>query len=103
MLIEHLLDLGEDAAVEELSISDLNAFYQAARAKFDGDPAFADRSRQRVVELQGGDAETLRLWQLLVDHSKRYFTTVYDQLGVTLSSDDFRGESVYNDAARRAS
>jgi arginyl-tRNA synthetase len=98
MLIEHLLDLGEEKAVHELTVSDLNSFYQAARAEFDGDPDFAERSRQRVVELQAGDAETMRLWQLLVDHSKRYFTTIYDDLGVTLSSDDFKGESSYNDA-----
>ena len=67
MLIEHLLDVGEAEAAHELSIGDLNAFYQAARAKFDADEAFAERSRQRVVALQGGDETTLRLWRLLVD------------------------------------
>jgi arginyl-tRNA synthetase len=97
MLIEHLLDLGEDEAIHELSVTDLNSFYQEARKKFDADPGFADRARQRVVELQAGDAETLRLWTLLVDHSQRYFTTIYEALGVTLTSDDYRGESVYND------
>ncbi|GAA3931547.1 arginine--tRNA ligase [Actinomadura viridis] len=98
MLIEHLLDLGEDAAArDDSSVSDLTAFYQAARAKFDGDEAFADRSRQRVVALQAGDPETLRLWQLLVDASKRYFNSVYRRLGVTLTDDDIKGESFYND------
>ncbi|MEU6040856.1 arginine--tRNA ligase [Actinomadura sp. NPDC047616] len=98
MLIEHLLDLGEEAAArDDSSVSDLTAFYQAARQKFDGDPAFAERSRQRVVELQAGDPETLRLWQILVDVSKRYFNSVYARLGVTLSDDDIKGESFYND------
>src|SRR6185369_8350564 len=60
MLIEHLLDVGEDAA--ESSMSELKVFYQAARKKFDEDPAFADRSRKRVVLLQAGDAATLELW-----------------------------------------
>ncbi|HVH43420.1 MAG TPA: arginine--tRNA ligase, partial [Labilithrix sp.] len=65
MLIEHVLDTsGGDASA--LSISDLDAFYREARAKFDSDPAFADRSRQRVVLLQGGDEKTLSLWRLLV-------------------------------------
>ncbi|GAA4150458.1 arginine--tRNA ligase [Actinomadura keratinilytica] len=98
MLIEHLLDLGEDAAArDDSSVSDLTAFYQAARQKFDGDPQFAERSRQRVVQLQAGDPETLRLWQILVDVSKRYFNTVYRRLGITLTDADIKGESFYND------
>ncbi|MBX6769440.1 MAG: arginine--tRNA ligase, partial [Actinomadura rubrobrunea] len=98
MLIEHLLDLGEDAAErDDSSVADLTAFYQAARQKFDGDPDFAERSRQRVVRLQAGDPETLRLWRILVDVSKRYFNTVYKRLGVTLTDDDIKGESFYND------
>jgi arginyl-tRNA synthetase len=55
LLIEHLLDVGEDTARQQLSAGEINAFYQAARVKFDSDPAFADRSRHRVVLLQGGD------------------------------------------------
>ncbi|GLZ14446.1 arginine--tRNA ligase [Actinomadura sp. NBRC 104425] len=98
MLIEHLLDLGEDAAArDDSSVSDLTAFYQAARQKFDGDPQFAERSRQRVVQLQAGDPETLRLWQILVDVSKRYFNSVYRRLGITLTDDHIKGESFYND------
>ncbi|MFA1548729.1 arginine--tRNA ligase [Actinomadura chokoriensis] len=98
MLIEHLLDLGEDAAARnDSSVSDLTAFYQAAREKFDGDEEFADRSRKRVVALQAGDAETLRLWNVLVNVSKRYFNAVYGRLGVTLTDDDIKGESFYND------
>ena len=66
MLIEHLLDVGEDTARKQLSAGEFTAFYQAARAKFDGDPAFADRARHRVPLLQSGDPESLRLWQVLV-------------------------------------
>lgn len=97
MLIEHLLDLGEDAAKEGVSQGDLDAFYKAARAKFDADEEFADRSRSRVVSLQSGDAETLRLWKILVDLSTTYFAGVYDKLGVLLTHDDIVGESFYND------
>ena len=97
MLIEHLLDLGEAGAAQELSMGDLDGLYKAARAKFDDDPAFRERSRQRVVALQGGDPATLRLWRLLVTQSESYFLTVYDLLDVTLSGDDFRGESSYHD------
>ncbi|WP_435589520.1 arginine--tRNA ligase [Micromonospora chalcea] len=97
MLIEHLLDLGEAGAAQELSMGDLDGFYKAARAKFDDDPAFRERSRRRVVALQGGDPATLRLWRLLVTQSESYFLTVYDLLDVTLTGDDFRGESSYHD------
>ncbi|MGE7436031.1 arginine--tRNA ligase, partial [Kitasatospora sp. NPDC001175] len=97
MLVEHLLDLGESEAAHELSVGDLNGFYQAARTKFDADDAFKDRSRRRVVLLQGGDETTLRLWRTLVEESKKYFMTVYGLLGVRLTADDFVGESRYND------
>ena len=97
MLIEHLLDLGEDKAVAELSIGDLDTFYRGAREKFEADDAFKQRSRLRVVALQGGDKETLRLWKILVDQSVAYFAEVYKKLDVTLTPDDNVGESFYND------
>ena len=96
MLIEHLLDLGEGGAGNELSVGDLDGFYKTARTKFDDDSAFADRSRSRVVLLQSGDKETLRLWQVLVDESTRYFNEVYQLLGVLLVDDDLMGESAYH-------
>ena len=97
MLIEHLLDLGETEAAHKLSVGGLNEFYRAAWVKFDADDAFAERSRLRVVALQSGDETTLRLWRLLVNESEKYFLAVYDKLGVTLTKDDFCGESFYND------
>ena len=95
MLIEHLLDLGEEAALTT-SIADLDAFYKQARGKFDEDPAFAERSRQRVVLLQSGDTQTLTLWKRFTDASKRYFGAVYEKLGITLRDEHIVGESFYN-------
>jgi arginyl-tRNA synthetase len=97
MLIEHLLDVGETTGSEELAVGDLNVFYQQARLAFDSDPSFAERSRRRVVELQSGDPETLRLWRVLVDQSVRYFSDVFARLGVLLGPEDVMGESAYND------
>jgi len=97
MLIEHLVDLGEDEALASLSIGDLDGFYRAARAKFDTDDAFKERSRARVVALQAGDAETNRLWRILVDQSVAYFDEVYAKLDITLTPGDVVGESYYND------
>ena len=97
MLIEHLVDLGETHAAEELSVGDLDSFYRSARKKFDESEAFQTRARTRVVALQSGDAETLRLWKLLVAESNRYFQKIYHTLGVLLEPTDVMGESAYND------
>jgi arginyl-tRNA synthetase len=97
MLIEHLLDLGEEQAIATFSMGDLNTFYKEARVKFDDDDAFKARSRSRVVALQGGDSETLRLWRVLVDESISYFGEVYAKIDVTLVPGDVVGESHYNE------
>ena len=97
MLIEYLHDVGEDSPEAALQRTDPNAFYQAARRQFDSDPEFTERSRKRVVDLQGGDPDTLRLWQEYVDLSKDYLRRIYGRLGVTLADADIRGESFYND------
>jgi arginyl-tRNA synthetase len=96
MLIEHALDIGEQATYQQLAAGDFTAFYQAARAKFDADPAFADRSRQRVVQLQAGDEQALRLWRLIVDDSMEYLRAIYDRLDITLTDADMAPESFYN-------
>ena len=101
MLIEHLLDVGEDSEEARLVETDPNAFYQAARRKFDDDEAFATRARARVVALQGGDEETLRLWHELVELSTRYFNAIYSRLGISLTDADLAGESTYNDDLAR--
>ncbi len=97
MEIEYLLDVGEDSPEAALLRTDPNAFYQAARRKFDSDPSFAERARKRVVDLQGGDPGTLELWQEIVDLSLDYLHRIYGRLGVTLTDADIRGESFYND------
>lgn len=95
MLIEYLVDIGEERAADELSLGDLDGFYRQARAAFDASESFQDRARQRVVLLQGGDPETRRLWQLLVDLSTQHFNAVYQRLGVLLTDGDLVGESFY--------
>ena len=96
MLIEHLLDLGELEAAHELAVGDLESFYQAARAQYDGDPAFGERARARVVLLQAGDPETLKLWEALVQRSVSHFDEAFRRLGIKLTRDDVVGESFYN-------
>jgi arginyl-tRNA synthetase len=96
MLIEHALDIGEEATHDQLATGEFTAFYQSARAKFDTDPTFADRSRRRVVELQAGDEQTLRLWRRFVDDSMEYLHKIYSVLDITLTDADMDPESFYN-------
>jgi len=96
MLIEHAIDIGEQATYDELAAGEFSAFYQAARAKFEGDPVFADRARKRVVQLQAGEPDTMRLWRLLVDDSLEYLRGIYARLNITLTDADMAPESFYN-------
>ncbi|MEO9180605.1 MAG: arginine--tRNA ligase [Acidimicrobiales bacterium] len=97
MLIEHLIDESADRSAGDLSIKDLDGFYREARVKFDTEELFKDRSRSRVVALQSGDRETLRLWRIIVDQSVSYLNLVYVDLGIMLGVDDVVGESYYNE------
>ncbi|GIF66286.1 arginine--tRNA ligase [Asanoa ishikariensis] len=94
MLIQRLVEHPEPPA----SMGRLLEIYRTAQAQFEADPAFADRARQRVVALQSGDRATVAVWRELVDESERYFTEVYDRLGVRLTPADAVGESAYNAA-----
>jgi arginyl-tRNA synthetase len=78
------------------AMSWLDRLYRDARARFDADPGFAERSRSRVVALQAGDPDTMAAWREVVARSRRYFAAVYDRLGVLLVDDDAVGESFYN-------
>jgi arginyl-tRNA synthetase len=98
MLIEYLFDIGEEAPEAQLLRTDPNTFYQSARVKFDTDKEFADRARERVVKLQSGnDPATQQLWDEMMALSRLYLADTYRLLRVTLTDDDIRGESFYND------
>jgi arginyl-tRNA synthetase len=93
MLIEHVVDVGGFG--DATAVGDLDALYKASRQRFDGDSEFRDRARERVVLLQGGDQDTVQVWQWLVGVSRQYFNGVYERLDVTLKDDDLVGESSY--------
>jgi arginyl-tRNA synthetase len=96
MLIEHLIDIGGADNAASFSVRDLNEFYAQARKVFDSDADFKERSQRRVVLLQSGDADTLRLWRIFLTESVRHIDEVYGMLGVLLTDDDIVGESFYN-------
>ena len=92
-LVAHLDDCGEDSE----QLADLERFYTAASARFDNEPAFADRARAVVVQLQRGDRDTRARWRRYIDISMSHCQAVYDALGVSLRPHHVRGESAYND------
>src|ERR1700685_4621958 len=84
MLIEYLVDIGEDAPEAQLLRTDPNTFYQSARVKFDSDSDFKERAQKRVVKLQSrDDPATLRLWDEMMELSRLYLNDVYGILKVT--------------------
>ena len=96
MLIEYLVDTGWHDENAHSSIGDLELLYQQAKQKFDQDTEFAERCRKRVVDLQGGNEYTLKLWRYLVNESMLHFNQVYKRLGVLLEDTDNCPESFYN-------
>ncbi|WP_299771198.1 arginine--tRNA ligase [uncultured Pseudoteredinibacter sp.] len=88
--------LGQNQAAS-MALKDLEQFYQQAKKHFDDDPTFADKARDYVVKLQGGDAKLLELWEKFRDVSLEHGEELYQALGVTLKRSDVKGESFYND------
>lgn len=75
------------------NLSDLTQFYKQAKTRFDGDEAFKKAAQLTVVELQGGNPDYLKAWQVLCDVSRKEFEKVYKRLGITVKE---MGESAYN-------
>jgi arginyl-tRNA synthetase len=96
MLLAHLSDKLNANEVAETALSDLENFYREAKVRFDNEEGFADRARDYVVKLQGGDKDCLVLWKLFIDISIAHSEDIYQKLNVTLTRDDIMGESAYN-------
>ena len=93
--LEEQLGEGEQA---ELALKDLESFYQQSKKHFDDDGEFAQKARDYVVKLQGGDKHCLALWQQFIDISVQHSEEIYRALNVTLNHDHIKPESAYNDA-----
>ncbi|HBU6572793.1 TPA: arginine--tRNA ligase [Citrobacter amalonaticus] len=95
MLIAYLEKQQQENA-GEMALADLEGFYREAKKHYDEDEAFAERARNYVVKLQGGDEYFLQMWRKLVDITMSQNQITYDRLNVTLTRDDVMGESLYN-------
>lgn len=95
MLIAYLEKM-ENEHASEMELSDLEAFYRAAKEHYDSDPVFAEKARGYVVKLQGGDEYCRTMWKKLVDITMQQNQRNYNRLNVTLTEKDVMGESLYN-------
>lgn len=95
MLMAYMEEVEKDPSIN-VSISDLDGFYRAAKKRFDEDPEFQTYARSLVVKLQAGDPHYLGKWQQLIDITMEQNNRTYRRLGVLLTDDDIMGESLYN-------
>ena len=95
MMIAYLEKM-ENEHASEMELSDLEAFYRAAKKHYDEDPVFAEKARNYVVKLQSGDEYCRTMWQKLVKITMQQNQHNYDRLNVTLTDKDVMGESLYN-------
>lgn len=97
MLIAHLEELEKlNPDVADSGLADLEQFYRESKQKYDADPVFAERARNYVVKLQGGDTYCLAMWQKLVDITLHHNQAIYERLNVSLTPKHVMGESMYN-------
>ena len=95
MLIAHIKSLPtfSEKTVASFSLQDLMVLYRESKVHFDNDPIFRKQAQQEVVQLQSGEKEALRIWQIICDTSEKAYQEIYSILNVTIQK---RGESFYN-------
>lgn len=96
MLISYMQELNSTEDKKAANLADLEAFYRAAKTRFDADPDFAERARSSVVQLQSGDPEMLKVWEHFIDESLGHCEAVYRKLNITLGEEHLKPESFYN-------
>ncbi|MCL6269919.1 arginine--tRNA ligase [Sansalvadorimonas sp. 2012CJ34-2] len=98
MLIAHLEELQKtNPEVMNSELGDLENFYRQSKKHYDENPEFAERARNYVVKLQGGDEWCREQWQKLVDVTMEQNLNTYKRLGVKITAENTMGESMYND------
>ncbi|MGB8370348.1 MAG: arginine--tRNA ligase [Limisphaerales bacterium] len=84
----------DPAALKTDPIAEMERLYKLVNAASESDEKILEAARQELVKLQGGDAETLRIWREMIALSQKQFDTIYSRLGVKF--DQTLGESFYN-------
>ena len=91
-----IADYAKSKTSNYIPIKDLEEFYRKAKVLYDSDTSFAEKARQCVVDLQGGNTVIRSSWERIVDWSRKDIYPIYEKLNVTLKKEDERGESFYN-------
>ncbi|MFA6176443.1 MAG: arginine--tRNA ligase, partial [Phycisphaerae bacterium] len=89
--------LNVDKDYSKIEIKDLEQFYRDAKQRFDNEDGFAELSRKEVKRLHDQDSETIRLWQHIVNESRKHYQPIYNTLGINLDKSNECGESFYRD------
>lgn len=95
MLIAYMREVAPQVlkGEQDTDLTHLVQWYKDSKKRFDADPVFKRKAQQEVVELQGGDKESLHAWKIICEISRRAYQEIYDLLDVKLIE---RGESFYN-------
>ncbi len=78
---------------QHTDLSYLVKWYKESKLLFDSDPEFKKRSQLTVVDLQSGDPNCIKAWEVLCAISREAYQEIYDLMGIKLIE---RGESTYN-------
>jgi arginyl-tRNA synthetase len=77
-------------------ISELTKLYVQFHEAVKEDPSLDDEARRCFKQLEDGDTEALKLWEIFRDESLKEFNKTYDLLGIN-QFDSYNGEAFYND------
>jgi len=94
--IEEFKKIEDEWLSDDEILRDIEAFYQEAKQKYDSDENFAADARDAIAGLQRGEKYWKSYWQAIVRRSESHYTEIYRKLGITLTNEDIRGESAYN-------
>ena len=81
--------------LEKEGIKELERIYVMFGREAEKDPSLNDQARAAFRELENGNEEYLKIWQLFKDISLREYTETYKRLGIEF--DVWDGESLYTD------
>ncbi len=95
LLIIGMRDEGDEGALKERPIVELERVYKIASQRAKEDDAYAEQARAELAKLQRGEPENRALWERFVAATRVALDEVYDRLGV--SFDEWLGESAYED------
>ena len=94
LLLVGMRAFGDESALNEQPIVELERVYREASEKAKEDPAFAEQARAELAKLQAGDEENTALWKRFVAATRAALEEVYGRLGVAF--DEWLGESTYH-------